>query len=263
MTGPPLPVVADPARPHVIAVRVCRAEQRAVIAVADGEGVSERVVEGNIFPREVRHGGSPLVRDPLVVLAAVPRRLRVGPAVRCVFEELHSHVVCGRVERQHVTGAIRLEPHRLSGRKHRGARVAIAAHTAHRAEVMIERPVFLHQEDDVLDVFDGACTKVRRHGSRLLDALGERGGESGTAEGTQECTAIDWRHETAPRAKNGMALDRSSTWRANLSRRVCNPMTVTLRMLGIAATAGCSARLERPRRRSLRLGYRCRRAASQ
>ncbi len=74
------------------------------------------------------------------------------------------------------------------------ARIAVAAHAAQRAEVMIERAIFLHQEDDVLDVIDRAGAVVRRGGNGFFDALGERGGDGGTAENAQECTTIDWLH---------------------------------------------------------------------
>ena len=64
-----------------------------------------------------------------------------------------SHV---RAERQHVAGAVRLVPDRLAGRQRDRPRIAEAAHAAQRAEVVVERAVLLHQDDDVLDVLDGA-----------------------------------------------------------------------------------------------------------
>ena len=52
--------------------------------------------------------------------------------------------------------AVGLVPHRLAtGQRHR-VRIAEPAHAAHRAEVVVERAVLLHQHDDVLDVLD-AC----------------------------------------------------------------------------------------------------------
>ncbi len=56
-----LAVVADPARPHVVAVGIGRAEQRAVVGVADGEGVGQRVVERDVVAGQIGHGAGPLL----------------------------------------------------------------------------------------------------------------------------------------------------------------------------------------------------------
>ena len=53
-----------------------------------------------------------------------------------------------------------------------GARIAEAAHAPQRAEVVIERPVLLHQDDDVLDVRRWSRSRCGGNGQRLLDARG-------------------------------------------------------------------------------------------
>ncbi len=68
-------VVADPAGPHVIAVGVGGSEERAVIGVADGEGVGESVVEGDVAAGQMGHGGGALLRHPLVMIALVPGQM--------------------------------------------------------------------------------------------------------------------------------------------------------------------------------------------
>src|SRR6201999_2238445 len=75
-------VVADPASPHVIAIRIGGAEKRAVICVADRESVGESVVEGNVAALEMRHGDVALIRYPLIVVAVVPRAVRRFPTMR-------------------------------------------------------------------------------------------------------------------------------------------------------------------------------------
>ena len=70
-------------------------------------------------------------------------------------------------ERQQHAGAVRLVPDRTCPDGSFTARgIGEAAHAAHRAEVVVERSVLLHQDDDVLDVVDGAGAVVRRNGER-------------------------------------------------------------------------------------------------
>ena len=82
-----LAVVAVPAGPHVVAVGVGRAEHRAVVAVADGERVGQRVVERQVRALHVRHGRGGLGRYPLVPVAAVEHLVRPVPAVVEILDE--------------------------------------------------------------------------------------------------------------------------------------------------------------------------------
>jgi hypothetical protein len=88
------------------------------------------------------------------------------------------------VGQHRVVRGIALLPHVPSLRQWNGEAVAEAAHTHERAEVMVERAVFLHQDDDVLDVLDGAGLVVGGNGERAANAGwkggdGERGGTGG------------------------------------------------------------------------------------
>ena len=178
-----LAVVADPAGPHVVAVRVGRAEQRAVVGVADREGVGQRVVERDVAAGEVRHRRRALVAGPTGRSCRRSRR-RAWWSSRAArsSQELQAEVRRAGMEGQHVllpplgwyqTG--------LPDGQRDGARVAEAAHAAQRAEVVIERAVLLHQDDDVLDVVDRAGAIVGGNRERPGDAGGEGCGEGGGA----------------------------------------------------------------------------------
>ena len=68
--------------------------------------------------------------------------------------------------------------------------IAETAHAAHRAEVVIEGAVLLHQKNHVLDVLKGTRAMVRRHCQRLLDTLRQRRCHGGTGQETQERATI-------------------------------------------------------------------------
>lgn len=94
--------------------------------------------------------------------AVVPGVLRVGPGMRRAGDAHDVERLPGvQVERRHhgrvgAGGVIALEPDvALSGNWDRKA-VAKAAHAPERAEIVVEGTVFLHQDDDVFDVHDGA-----------------------------------------------------------------------------------------------------------
>jgi hypothetical protein len=74
----------------VIPVGIGGSEERAVVGVADGEGVGEGVVVWDVAAREVRHGCGALLRDPLVVVALIPCGVSGVPVVGEVFEELQA-----------------------------------------------------------------------------------------------------------------------------------------------------------------------------
>ena len=189
-------VVARPARPQVVAVGVGGAQQRAVVGVADGEGVGQRVVERDVLAGQVRHRGGALGGDPAVVAALVPGGVAAVPVVREVLEELQPEPVRRGPERQDLPGAVRLVPHRPAVRQgHRGG-VAEAAHTAQRAEVVVEGAVLLHQDHDVVHVPQSAGPAVRRDLGGSGDAAGQhRHGGCGAAGQAHERATVDLGHE--------------------------------------------------------------------
>jgi hypothetical protein len=79
-----------------------------------------------------------------------------------------------RGERGNLFLAIGLEPDGFAARKRNRMSVAKAPHTAQCAEVVIERPVLLHQDHDVPDVFDRSCARCARERESPTDARGKR-----------------------------------------------------------------------------------------
>ncbi len=177
----PFAVVPGVPAPHVVAVGVGGADHRAVVGVADGEGVGERVVEGDVLPGQIRHGAGALGGDPLVVPTLVPRLVAARPVVVEAGDELHAEVLGVGVVGQYVLVSVGLLPDRPVAGRCRGAGVAEAAHSAQGAEVVVEGPVLLHQHDDVLDVVDRAGTAGRGDGCGPRDAAGEGGEARGRA----------------------------------------------------------------------------------
>lgn len=188
-------VVAGVARPQVVAVGVGGADEGAVVGVADGEGVGERVVEGDVLTGQVRHRGGALGGQPAVVPAVVVGLLAVGPAVRQPLQELHAEVVGRRAEGQDLGAvALGLVPHRPAAVQAHRVRVAEAADAAETAEVVVEGAVLLHQDDDVLDVLDRPGAMVRGKCGGPLDARGQGAERRGAARELEESAPVDFGH---------------------------------------------------------------------
>ena len=155
----------DPGRERHQPVRVGRAEDRAVVAVADRERVGQGVIERQLGAGEVAHGDRAVVvavgrqvgGDERVHRPAVPAVVLAAPAVVDVVGVV---AVLGRrlvlqVERLGVAGrgdpdaglvAVLVED---AGER---VRVGEACHPGQGAEVVVEAAVLLHQDHDVLDV---------------------------------------------------------------------------------------------------------------
>ncbi len=73
-------------------------------------------------------------------------------------------------------------------------RVREATDAPQGAEVMVEGPVLLHQEDDVLDVVDRARPVVGRNGERLVEILRERGRYGRNTQQRQERATVNIAH---------------------------------------------------------------------
>ena len=189
--------------PQEQAVGVGPRLDRAVIGVAEGEGVGQGELEGQIFGLVVAHGMLGLGDRPAVHAAVVPGALRIRPQVRRaldphVGEALAGVEVEGGDDRR-AGGLIRLGEHggalQALGVRH-GDREAVAeaAHAGQRAEVVIEAAVLLHEDHHVLDVADRAGADVG------VDGLGARDGreQARGAGGEQERAAVEGGHEAYP-----------------------------------------------------------------
>src|SRR6266487_2935516 len=88
MTGPP-PLPSLPTQPVHMWYRLGSVgpSTRAVVVVADGEGVRERELVRQVLPGVVGQGRHALVGHPLVEPSGIPRGVRVVPAVRRVWQE--------------------------------------------------------------------------------------------------------------------------------------------------------------------------------
>jgi hypothetical protein len=79
-----------------------------------------------------------------------------------------------------------------------GAWIVETTDTLNGAEMMIERPVLLHEDDDVLNVADATCAVVRGYFESLRNARLERAGYGTHAEHLQKFAAISILHVIAP-----------------------------------------------------------------
>src|SRR5215469_7906329 len=74
------------------------------------------------------------------------------------------------------------------------ARIGEAAHTAKGAEMMVERAVLLHQNNDMLHILNRACGVVRGNRERLGDVRLQRAHGGRSPHQLKEHTPIDLAH---------------------------------------------------------------------
>ncbi len=191
----------DGAGPEIDTVRRGIGVDRAVVRVADGEGVGESVMEGNVFPAQISHGEDVLLLgDPLVVAAVVPGLMAAAPAVVGACLELGG-LFGVDVEGQNVLGAGmeatvviavgldaggRLVPDRFAVGQMRGPRIAEAPYSAEGAEVVVKGAVLLHQDHHVFNIANGAGGSMRGDGKRFANAGRNHGGAGCGRSQTQE-----------------------------------------------------------------------------
>ena len=183
-----------------------------MVVVADGEGIGQRELIRQVPPGVIRHRRHALVRHPAVVLAGVPRGVRVGPAVRGVGQERLSEILDIGAEGQQEARAVGLMPHGSAGGQLHRARVGEAAHAAHRAEVVVEGSVLLHEDDDVLDVVDrpGAVVGGDGEGPAEIERRCRRHG--GRSDELQEVSAVcGMVHGRPPHARDAQCGGRLAT----------------------------------------------------
>src|SRR5262245_25631514 len=117
----------------------------------------------------------------------VPCGMRVVPTMWRVWQEPGGEVV-DTIWQQEAgigwllpDGSARLQFHRTW--------IAKTADPAHRAEVVVERSILLHEKDDVLDVSDSSAASVGGRGQQSLDVRRPRGGNSSRPQHLQQCAA--------------------------------------------------------------------------
>ncbi|MCY1231714.1 hypothetical protein D9M72_441740 [compost metagenome] len=166
----------------------------AVVAVAQREGVGQRELERDFGLLEVAHRRIGLVARPLREAATVPGVLAVDPRVRRAAHALRVALALVQVVgHEQLAVGVGLLPHAAPAGQRNAEAVAETAHALEHAEVVVERPVLLHQDDDVLDVLDRAGLVVGGDGERTPDARRkgrerERGGTGGGGAGEKVAT---------------------------------------------------------------------------
>src|SRR6185312_2175993 len=79
--------------PYVHPVGTGRTHDRLVVAIADGEGIGDRVLERDLVPGEVAHRLFGLGRNPAVPQPTVPGHVVAVPAVVEVTVDLVGEVI--------------------------------------------------------------------------------------------------------------------------------------------------------------------------
>ena len=158
------------AGPEVHPVRARRGQDRLVVAIADGERVGHGVLERDVAAGEVAHRLLGLGRHVVVPHAVVAGAVVADPAVVQVPRVLGVHLRRVHVERQQVAevrpGRVRLLEDGGAVRVLQRLLVREAAHALQAAEVVVERPVLLHEDHDMLEIADraGEVMRPRRRG---------------------------------------------------------------------------------------------------
>ncbi|KAG1315258.1 hypothetical protein G6F62_013792 [Rhizopus arrhizus] len=150
-----------------------------MVGVAHGEGVGQRRLEGDVVAGVGAQSQAALGGQPLIHAAVIPCALCIVPGVR---RDVAHRRVAGILRAQRIGAAaclaIRLRQH-VAGRRGRRVRVRETAHAGQRAEIMVERPVLLHQDADMPHVVKRTGLAVwgnrqrARDGRRRIRGMGQ------------------------------------------------------------------------------------------
>ena len=225
--------VADAAAEQVVAVRIGRCHDRAEVGVADRERIRQSAVIRDIVARHVTHCDGTLLGRPVVILTLVPSGMNARPTMIRSWQIGETQALQARADafgihterRDHIHSVRRATKvarrYRESRRdvsragrlqKDRGrsgaaaleremdvdrARIGETADTAKRPEMMVERAVLLHQDDNVFHIANRSGAVVCRDCQRLGDVRVERTRDGGHARQLQEFTAVDMAHDVS------------------------------------------------------------------
>ncbi len=133
---------------------------RAMIGIAQREGIGQRGLKRHVGAAVGSHAQPGLGGQPLIHAAVVPGALRIVPGVRRdVADRLVAGDLCLQIVGAAMRVAIGLRQHRARARGH-GMRIGESAHARQRAEVMVEGPVLLHQDHDMPHILQRAGLAV-------------------------------------------------------------------------------------------------------
>src|SRR5690606_14925156 len=180
-----------------------------VISITDGKGVGQRPVKGQVRLLQVAHGHIGVFGfGPKGHAATVPSLLLVIPVVCTTHAQ---GIAFGGVQiiGLHHAAAALLTPDRFARGHGDGEAVTKAAYSRHGAVVVVKRTVFLHQDNDVLHIIDGAGGIVGRDGQCFLNGGGKGPQGSGAGGQPQKIATIKVSHgkalsiECCKRARRG------------------------------------------------------------
>src|SRR5277367_1470290 len=156
-----------------------------MVGIANREGLRQRELEGNVRARVVTHDiGTVLTirltvsREPAIHLSAIPCRVLYGPGVAGRRNLLRAGRERVQMEGQQIPvriHGVRLVEDGTAGGELQGLGIVETAHTGQGPEVVIERPVFLHEDNDVFDIAERAALGLRLGESALHIGRHQRG----------------------------------------------------------------------------------------
>jgi hypothetical protein len=79
---------------------------------------------------------------------------------------------------------------RLARRQNHSARVTKSSYTSQRPEIVTKRSIFLHQNDDVLNIFYGARAVIRWNRKRTTDRCWECRSQSSKTPSSSRILAV-------------------------------------------------------------------------
>src|SRR5262249_7035857 len=146
----------------------------------------------------IGQGGGALVGDPLIVASAIPGAMCIVPAVGRIGKKNRAQVLDVGAVRDEFARTVGLVPDTLARRQPDGARVVESTDALQGAEIVIERPVFLHQHNDVFDVFDGALLVGGWNRKSAANRQRQRGCECSGTRGLEKSPASELTHGGSP-----------------------------------------------------------------
>ena len=144
-----------------------------MVSITNGECFRKSELERDIFSLIVTHGILRLKLRPEAKLSLVPSRLRIRERVRRPRDTKPAGDLGVKMKRRDLPDSVGLMPDRFAALQRNRMAVPKASHSLHSSKVVIKRAIFLHQNDNVLDVFDGAGFGEGRNGEGSADAGGQ------------------------------------------------------------------------------------------
>ena len=158
-------------------VGVSLRHRRAMIGVAHGKGVGERVIEWQIARRIMQHAGVKCpVMPPAIIATAIEDMDVFLVRLFGTVDFERSRRLRIAVERQDIAVGMlmrRLRENAAAPGQAQRAWIAEAADTVQHAEIMVEGAILLHVDHDMLDVADRPGAPVRRDRERAVDQTGQ------------------------------------------------------------------------------------------